>query len=170
MSINNAENIETTIKKAVSENGIDLQEGDVQALRKAYVRFGDIDLALNIEGDVLSDVMEETQLDIIAGALNREFGTQSHAYPYQIYMVKINGHSYKTYIDEEGEQRFRGNKILNKYLSSHFAYDQEKQTYLDDECTLDEWIEFNSIIGSKLKDLLLSLKTSIDIENSRETL
>lgn len=170
MSINTADNIETTIQKAVQENHITLQEGDVQALRKAYVRFGDIDLALNMEGEVLSDVMEETHLDIIAGALNKEFGTQCHAYPYQIYMVKINGHSYKTYIDDQGEQRFRGNKILNRYLPPSLGCDQEKQAYLDDEYTTDEWIEFNSIIGSKLKDLLLSLKTSVDIENSRETL
>jgi hypothetical protein len=170
MSINNAENIETTIKKAVSENDIALQEGDVQALRKAYVRFGDIDLALNQEGDVLSDVMEETQLDIIAGALNREFGTQSHAYPYQIYMVKINGCSYKTYVDEFGDQRFRGNKILNRYLPATLTYDNEQQAYLDCEYTTDEWIEFNSIIGSKLKDLLLTLKTTVEIDNPRETL
>ena len=170
MTINNAENIEITIKTTASENNIHLQEGDIEALRKAYVKFGDVDLALNAEGDVLSDVMEETQLDIIAGALNREFGTQSHAYPYQIYMVKINGHTYKTYVDEYGDQRFRGNKILNQHLPEKLPYQQEKEAYLAGDYTTEEWVEFNYIIGSKLKDFMLTLNTSIDIENPRETL
>lgn len=169
MTINNAENIETTIKITASENGIHLQEGDIEALRKAYVKFGDVDLALNTEGDVLSDVMEETQLDIIAGALNREFGKQGHTYPYQIYPVKINGHNYKTYVDEYGDQRFRGNKILNHHLPE-LPYEQEKEAYLAGTYTTEEWVEFNYIIGSKLKDFMLTLNTSIDIENPRETI
>jgi hypothetical protein len=165
----NPENIETTIREVVTEHQITLQEGDVEAFRKAYVKFGDIDLALNSEGDVLSDVMEETQLDIIAGALNREFGPQSHIYPHQIYMVKINGTPYKTYIDEFGEQKFLGNKIITKHTTT-LNYDKEKQSYHNGEYTTEEWIEFNVIIGSKLKNFLLTLKTSIDIENPRDTL
>jgi hypothetical protein len=170
MTINNAENIETTIKITASENDIHLQEGDIEALRKAYVRFGDVDLALNSEGDVLSDVMEETQLDIIAEALNKEFGTQGHTYPYQIYPVKINGHTYKTYVDEHGDQRFRGNKILNQHLPASLPYEEERQAYLDGDYTTEEWVEFNYIIGSKLKDFMLTLNTSIEIENPRETI
>lgn len=170
MSVNSAENIETAIKNAAEEHHINLQEGDVQALRKAYVKFGDVDLALNAEGDVLSDVMEETQLDAIAGALNREFGTQSHAYPYQIYMVKINSHSYKTYVDEFGDQRFRGNKIFNKHLPATLTYENEKEAYLAGDYTTDEWVEFNYMIGSKLKEFMLTLKTTVEIENPRETL
>lgn len=168
MIVHNPENIETTIRNTASEHRITLQEGDVPAIRKAYVKFGDIDLALNIEGAVLSDVMEETQLDIIAGALDREFGVQSHAYPYQIYKVKINGNSYKTYIDEQGKQKFLGNKVISNYIVPTPNYEREKYLYQKGEYNVEEWIEFNSIIGSNLKDFLLTLKTSIDIENPRE--
>lgn len=170
MSVNNPETIETTIKNVAAENNIVLQDGDIAAMRKAYLKFGDIDLALNIEGEVLSDVMEETQLDVIAYALDSTYGKQSHSYPFQIYTVKINGNTYKTYIDEDGTQKFLGNKVLSNYLPPSINYEREKHLYQKGEYTVDEWVEFNAIIGSSLKQFMLTLRTSIDIDNPRDHL
>lgn len=169
MAIKNTENIELIVKNTVKENNIILREGDLEAIRKAYIKFGDIDLAITREGDVLSDVMEETQLDIIADSLKKQFGDQSHSYPYQIYPVRINGSTYKTYVDEHGEQRFCGNKIFNQHLPM-LSYDKEKQSYLAGEYTTEDWVEFNYIMGSKLRDFLLTLKTTVEIDNPRENL
>lgn len=168
MNIKNAENIKTTIIHTVNEHCITLQEGDVQAFCKAYIKFGDIDLALNSEGDVLSDVMEAEQLDIIAGALDKKFGSQSHSYPHQIYTIKINNRAYRTYVDDLGDQRFLGNKILNKCLNPQLNYEEHKAEYENGTYCVEEWIEFNAIIGSKLKDTLLTLKTSVEVDNPRD--
>jgi hypothetical protein len=168
MRIQNSDNIEATIRNVATQHNIVLQDGDVPAIRKAYIKFGDIDLALNVEGDVLSDVMEETQLDIIADALAKEFGLQKHTYPHQIYLVKINGHSYKTYIDEYGEQKFVGNKVLSNYLLPNINYDREKHLYQKGEYSTEEWIEFNAMIGTGLKEFLRTVMTCLDIENPRE--
>lgn len=168
MSEKNSDSIEITIKTVAEENQIQLQDGDVAAIRKAYIKFGDIDLALNVEGDVLSDVMEETQLDIIAGALDKEFGPQKHDYPHQIYPVKINGKAYNTYIDEYGEQKFLGNKVIINYMLPTLNYEREKHLYEEGKYNLEDWLEFNYVIGNKLKDFLITLKTCVDIENPRE--
>ena len=47
-------------------------------------------------------------------------------------------------------------------------YEREKHLYVEGKYNLEDWLEFNYVIGNKLKDFLITLKTCVDIENPRE--
>lgn len=169
MNTKSVEEIQRIIIDTITEHQIALNEGDVQAFCKAYQKFGDVDLAVNAEGQVLSDVMEGPELDLIANALNAAFGKQAHHYPEQTYPVKINGRQYQTYVDEFGVQKFVGNRAVQQLLQDP-ALDCQlaREAYEAGEYTIDEWTEFNAVIGSNTKEFMLTLKTSAEIENPRE--
>lgn len=173
------DNVEQTIKDAVEQHNIEIKEGDVEALRKAYMKHGDIDLAVDKEGDVLSDIMEGEELDVIAGALHKNFGTQSHNVPFQIFVVKINGRSYDTFIDNYGTQRFVGNRVVERlmketqkrFIANLIAPDEydenekliEKEAifsisdlgelYNQGEFTFEEYLDFYALLGYSLTSL-----------------
>lgn len=163
--VKNPKKIETIIRNAAKENNINLEEDDVQALCKAYLKFGDIDLALNKDGDVLSDIMEGEALDVLANALEEEFAP---TVPAQLNMITINGKPYATQTDEQGELRFAGNEIIKNHLALNLTtqkYDELYQLYSDGTYTTEEWTEFNYILGSKVEDFMLRLKTNNYTEN-----
>ena len=61
-------------------------------------------------------------------------------------------------------------KSSTSTCQKNFLMRRRKKHILAGEYTTEEWVEFNYIIGSKLKDFMLTLNTSIDIENPRETI
>lgn len=169
MEAKNTENIVEVIERIAHDFNISLQAGDIQAFSKAYLKFGDVDLAVNEDGQVLSDLMEAEDLDIIADALKKKFGKQSQSFPEQTYPVKVNGERYETRVDEYGNQRFKGSRILEDLIAKDSAvFEQAQAAYKNGEYSTDEWVEFNVAAGSKVKSFMLSLQTSVNFENSRE--
>lgn len=185
--------VEQTIRAVVERNNIEIKEGDIEALRKAYMKHGDIDLAVDNEGDVLSDIMEGEELDVIAGELNRNFGSQSHNVPFQVFVVKINGRSYDTFIDSFGNQRFVGNRVVerlmketqkrfiagliapDKYDENEKLVEKEElfnigdlgELYIQNEFTFEEYLDFYALLGYNLSSLkMLPEFEKIAIENS----
>lgn len=160
--------VEQVIYRATQEHMITLKDGDIEAFGKAYLKFGDIDLALDTTGNVLSDVMEEEDLDMIAEALSQNFGVSAKTRICQRYKIKINGYSYMTYINSLGEQAFVPNEIINNHLSGLVNYEKERLLFQSEEYSLDEWVQFNSCLGTPLSKFLSTIDIrKITIENPR---
>lgn len=169
MEAKNTENIVKAISRIAQDFKISLEAGDIEAFSKAFLKFGDVDLAVNANGQVLSDLMEAEELDIIADALKKQFGKQAQPFPEQTYPVKINGKRYETRVDEYGNQRFKGNSLLEELIAQDSSVlERAYASYKDGGCSTDDWVEFNAIAGSAVKSFMLSLQTSINFENSRE--
>lgn len=169
MGTKTVKEITEVITRIATEHDITLSTSDVKGFCKAYLKFGDIDLALNEDGEVLSDLMAPDDLDVLAKGLEEAFGQQSHQYPHKTYPVKINGKRYDTHIDTYGEQRFNGNRILHDLLPvTGEIYRQARAAYESGKYNVDEWVEFNAQISRTVKETMLTLQTSVTFENSRE--
>lgn len=175
----NSENVENVIKDVVAEHQLDVQPCDIPAIKDAYLKRGDINLALTGQGEIVSDVMEAEELDVLSNALEDNFGQQNQNIPFQIYPVKIRNKTYETYVDEHGNQRFVGNPIIEvmvRNMQNHWRaymvadvdknghYDADKaevpysldriaQQYRDGEFTLDQYLGFYASFGFSLSML-----------------
>jgi hypothetical protein len=176
------DNVKQVLNETANEHQMSVPEEDINALADAYMKRGDVDLAINSDGEVLSDVMDEEQLDTLSANLYSEFGEQNHDVPFQIRVVKIDGRSYDTYVDDEGVQRFVGNPIIRllvrnmqknwtKYYlaqqETDEGYDAENpdvplhlgaiaEMYKKGEFSLEQYLDFYAAFSFSLKWLRTS--------------
>lgn len=157
--------VESNIRDTSDEYGMSLSEEDITSLAVAYIKRGDIDLAVNSKKEVLSDLMEGEELDLISDSLDKTFGQQIKYIPSQIIPVVIMGRSYDTYLDDYGNQRFVGNRIIkaiaremqSNYLhatvgkESFMNLDYIHQQHAAGEFSLEELIDLYVSVGTSLK-------------------
>jgi hypothetical protein len=171
------DNVKQVLNETANEHQMSVPEEDINALADAYMKRGDVDLAINSDGEVLSDIMDEEQLDTLSANLYSEFGEQNHDVPFQIRVVKIDGRSYDTYVDDKGVQRFVGNPIIRllvrnmqknwkKYYlaqqETDEGYDSENpdiplhlgaiaEMYKKGEFSLEQYLDFYAAFSFSLK-------------------
>lgn len=185
MTEKNEDNVKHVIEDAAAKKHLEVRNEDVDALSKAYMKHGDIDLAVNAEGDVISDIMDGEELDVIADALTDKFEGEPETEDANIIVVTFNGKSYDTYIDEHGTQRFVGNPVVRKFMSvsqkrwvNYFTgsvfdggadYDRNEDhpdepvnmgtlsaMFREGEFTQEEWLDFHALLGYSV-DLLVKM-------------
>lgn len=177
--------VESNIRDTSDEYGMSLSEDDITSLAVAYIKRGDIDLAVNSNQEVLSDLMEGEELDLISDALDKTFGQQIKHIPSQIIPVVIMGHTYNTYIDTYGNQRFVGNRIIRaiaREMKSNYIHatagkesfmnlEYIHQQYAAGEFSLEELIDLYVSVGTSLKNFReLEEFSSLQIVNPHDSI
>jgi hypothetical protein len=153
MTEKTAEMVEEIILMTVKHKHLNMLPEEVSFLRAAYLKHGDIDLAINDEGDVLSDVKDDEEMDAIHDALETAFGEPERTTHSQVEMLAVNGKLYKTYVDAAGETRFIANpvtQLLYHDMQAHSGLLKKEaldEMFYNGTFTVQEWVDFHAATG-----------------------